>query len=292
MSMCDENTVQDAAQAGKTDAITRRDFNTLAAGAAVAFSLPAVANAKAVSSSEVSISTPDGTCDAFFVYPTEGKHPAVLIWPDILALRASFTAMATRLAESGYAVLCVNPYYRDSVAPVVETGESFQDASTQKKVLPMYRNLSPETHRTDARAFVDWLDAQSAVDTARPIGTMGYCMGGPMVMRAAAERSDRIGAGCAYHPVSLATEDDDSPHLLIPKLNGQFLIALAENDDERNPDDKSVLRETFANAGLTAEVTVFEGALHGWCVLDSRVYNEASAEVAWAKTLNLFEAAL
>ena len=290
--MCDENTVQDAENAGNTDAITRREFNTLAAGAAVAFSLPPVVNAKSVSSSDVKIATPDGSCDAFFVHPTEGKHPAVLIWPDILALRASFRAMATRLAESGYAVLCINPYYRDAMAPVVDTGESFQDASTQKKVLPMYRNLSPETHRTDARAFVDWLDEQSAVDTARRIGTMGYCMGGPMVMRAAAERSDRIGAGCAYHPVSLATDDGDSPHLLIPKMNGQFLIALAENDDERNPDDKSVLRGGFAEAGLTAEVTVFDGALHGWCVLDSRVYNEAPAEVAWAKTLALFEAAL
>ena len=290
--MCDENTVQDAENAGNTDAITRREFNTLAAGAAVAFSLPPVVNAKSVSSSDVKIATPDGSCDAFFVHPTEGKHPAVLIWPDILALRASFRAMATRLAESGYAVLCINPYYRDAMAPVVDTGESFQDASTQKKVLPMYRNLSPETHRTDARAFVDWLDEQSAVDTARRIGTMGYCMGGPMVMRAAAERSDRIGAGCAYHPVSLATDDGDSPHLLIPKMNGQFMIALAENDDERNPDDKSVLRGGFAEAGLTAEVTVFDGALHGWCVLDSRVYNEAPAEVAWAKTLALFEAAL
>lgn len=290
--MCDENTVQDAENAGNTDAITRREFNTLAAGAAVAFSLPPVVNAKSVSSSDVKIATPDGSCDAFFVHPTEGKHPAVLIWPDILALRASFRAMAIRLAESGYAVLCINPYYRDAMAPVVDTGESFQDASTQKKVLPMYRNLSPETHRTDARAFVDWLDEQSAVDTARRIGTMGYCMGGPMVMRAAAERSDRIGAGCAYHPVSLATEDEDSPHRLIPKMKGQFLIALAENDDERNPDDKSVLRGGFAEAGLTAEVTVFDGALHGWCVLDSRVYNEAPAEVAWAKTLALFEAAL
>ena len=198
--MCDENTVQDAEQAGNSDAITRREFNTLATGAAVAFSLPPLANAKAVSSSDVTIGTPDGSCDAFFVHPTEGKHPAVLIWPDILTLRDSFRAMATRLAESGYAVLCINPYYRDAVAPVVETGESFQDASTQKKVLPMYRNLSPETHRTDARAFVDWLDAQSAVDASRSIGTMGYCMGGPMVMRAAAERSDRIGAGCALPP--------------------------------------------------------------------------------------------
>ena len=291
-AMCDENTVQDAEDLGRAGSITRREFNTLAAGAAAAVTLPAVANAKAVSATDVLINTPDGNCDAFFVYPSEGKHPAVLIWPDILALRPSFRAMATRLAESGYAVLCINPYYRDAVAPVVETGESFQDASTQKKVLPMYRNLSPETHRTDARAFVDWLDAQSPVDTSRSIGTMGYCMGGPMVMRAAAERTDRIGAGCAYHPVSLATEDDDSPHLLISKMNGQFLIALAENDDERNPDDKSVLREAFSAEGLTAEVTVFEGALHGWCVLDSRVYNEGAAEVAWAKTLEILNSAL
>lgn len=290
--MCDENTVQDAEDADRADAITRRDFNALAAGAAVTFSLPPVANAMAVSSAEVRIETPDGICDAFFVHPSEGQHPAILIWPDILALRASFRAMSTRLAESGYAVLCINPYYRDAVAPVVEAGESFQDASTQKKVLPMYRNLSPETHRTDARAFVDWLDAQGQVDITRPAGTMGYCMGGPMVMRAAAERPDRIGAGCTYHPVSLATKDSNSPHLLIPKMKGQFLIALAENDDERHPDDKSVLRETFAAQGLTAEVSVFEGALHGWCVLDSRVYNKTSAELAWAKTLALFEAAL
>jgi len=288
--MCDEHTIKD--EQDQPSNLTRREFNTLAAGASVAFSFPALANPLKTVAQNVDIPTADGVCDALFVHPAEGTHPAVLIWPDILALRPSFRAMATRLAESGYAVLCINPYYRDALSPVVETGESFQDTSTQKKVLPMYRNLSPETHRADARAFVDWLDMQSAVDTARPMGTMGYCMGGPMVMRAAAERSDRIGAGCAYHPVSLATEDDDSPHRLIPKMKGQFLIALAENDDERNPDDKSVLRETFAKEGLTAEVTVFEGALHGWCVLDSRVYNEASAEVAWAKTLNLFEAAL
>ena len=290
--MCDENTVQDAEDADGANALTRRDFNTLAASAAVTFSLPPVANAMAVSSSDVRIETPDGICDAFFVHPSEGKHPAILIWPDILALRASFRAMSTRLAESGYAVLCINPYYRDALAPVVETGESCQDASTQKKVLPMYRNLSSETHRIDARAFVDWLDVQSQTDTTRPIGTMGYCMGGPMVMRAAAERSDRIGAGCAYHPVSLATEDSNSPHLLIPQMKGQFLIALAENDDERHPDDKSVLRETFTAQGLTAEVSVFKGAMHGWCVLDSRVYNKPSAELAWAKTLALFDAAL
>ncbi|MBL6906549.1 MAG: dienelactone hydrolase family protein [Luminiphilus sp.] len=288
--MCDDHTVQDEKTPNTT--LTRREFNTLAAGATLAFSLPKTANAQSVTRHKVQVNTSDGVCDAFFVHPKEGKHPAVLMWPDILALRPSFEAMAGRLAESGYAVLCINPYYRDAKAPVVETGESFRDESTQAKVLPMYRNLSPETHVRDARAFVDWLDQQASVDTTRAMGTMGYCMGGPMVMRAAATRADRIGAACAYHPVSLATDAQDSPHLLIPEIKASTFIALAENDDERNPDDKHVLKAAFEAQALTAHVQVFDGALHGWCVLDSRVYNEAPAECAWAQTLALFEASL
>ena len=288
--MCDDHTAQDE-KTPKT-ALTRREFNTLAAGATLAFSLPKTANAQPVTFNTVQVNTSDGVCDAFFVHPKEGKHPAVLMWPDILALRPSFEAMATRLAESGYAVLCINPYYRDAKSPVVETGESFSDEATQQKVLPMYRNLSPETHVRDADAFVNWLDQQASVDTLRSMGTMGYCMGGPMVMRTAAARADRIGAACTYHPVSLATDADDSPHLLIPKIKASALIALAENDDERNPDDKHVLKAAFDAQALTAHVQVFEDALHGWCVLDSRVYNEAPAERAWAQTLVLFKASL
>jgi carboxymethylenebutenolidase len=288
--MCDDHTVQDEKTLNTT--LTRREFNTLAAGATLVFSLPKTANAQSVTRHTVQVNTSDGVCDAFFVHPKEGKHPAVLMWPDILALRPSFEAMASRLAESGYAVLCINPYYRDAKAPVVETGESFRDESTQAKVLPMYRNLSPETHVRDARAFVDWLDQQASVDTTRAMGTMGYCMGGPMVMRAAAARADRIGAACAYHPVSLATDAQDSPHLLIPEIKASTFIALAENDDERNPDDKHVLKAAFEAQALTAHVQVFDGALHGWCVLDSRVYNEAPAERAWAQTLAIFEASL
>ena len=288
--MCDDHTVQDEKTPNTT--LTRREFNTLAAGATLAFSLPKTASAQSVTLHTVQVNTSDGVCDAFFVHPKEGKHPAVLMWPDILALRPSFEAMASRLAESGYAVLCINPYYRDAKAPVVETGESFRDESTQAKVLPMYRSLSPETHVRDARAFVDWLDGQASVDTTRAMGTMGYCMGGPMVMRAAAAHADRIGAACAYHPVSLATDAQDSPHLLIPEIKASTFIALAENDDERNPDDKHVLKAAFEAQALTAHVQVFDGALHGWCVLDSRVYNEAPAERAWAQTLALFDASL
>jgi carboxymethylenebutenolidase len=288
--MCDEFTLQETEKHLK--GISRRRFNSMALGTAFALSLPPVANALAVTSTDVEIKTVDGSCDAVFVHPAEGNYPAVIMWPDILALRPAFRTMANRLAESGYAVLCVNPYYRDAKAPVVEVGESFQDAFTREKVMPMYRNLSATTHHKDAMAFVAWLDANSVVDTNRKIGTMGYCMGGPIIMRTAAAAADRIGAACSYHGGGLVTDKADSPHLLIPKMKAQFLIAVADNDDERDPNAKVVLKREFAKHQLDAEVEVYEGAMHGWCVLDSRVYNQASAEKAWARTLELFARAL
>ena len=239
--MCDANTVIDADK--YLGAITRRRFNTLAAGTALAAMLPPVANAQATTAKEVKVKTPDGECDALFVHPTKGPHPAVLMWPDILGLRPAFRQMATRLAESGYAVLCINPYYRDASAPVVEVGESFQDESTREKVMPMYRNLSANSHQTDARALVNWLDAQEVVDTRRKIGTMGYCMGGPIVMRTAAVAAERIGAACSYHGGGLVTDESDSPHLLIPQMQAKFLIAVAHNDDERESTTKGLLAD-------------------------------------------------
>ena len=288
--MCDDNTVIDADK--YLGAITRRRFNTLAAGTALAAMLPPVANAQATTAKEVKVKTPDGECDALFVHPTKGTHPAVLMWPDILGLRPAFRQMATRLAESGYAVLCINPYYRDAGAPVVEVGESFQDESTREKVMPMYRNLSANTHQTDAQALVAWLDAQEVVDTQRKIGTMGYCMGGPIVMRTAAVAAERIGAACSYHGGGLVTDKSDSPHLLIPLMQAKLLIAVADNDDEREPNTKVVLADAFKQHQLEAEIEVYEGAMHGWCVLDSRVYNHEPAERAWARTLALFQRAL
>ena len=189
-------------------------------------------------------------------------------------------------------VLCINPYYRDAGAPVVEVGESFQDESTREKVMPMYRNLSANTHQTDAQALVNWLDAQEVVDTQRKIGTMGYCMGGPIVMRTAAVAAERIGAACSYHGGGLVTDESDSPHLLIPQMQAKFLIAVAHNDDEREPTTKVVLADAFKQHQLEAEIEVYEGAMHGWCVLDSRVYNHEPAERAWARTLALFQRAL
>jgi carboxymethylenebutenolidase len=166
------------------------------------------------------------------------------------------------------------------------------DEETRNTVMALARTLSPTTNTTDARAFGGFLDAQTAVDKNRKLGTTGYCMGGPMVMRTAATLPDRIGAGATFHGGGLVTDQPDSPHLLIPTMKAQFLCAVAENDDQRAPEAKTVLRETFAKAGLPAEIEVYEGAAHGWTVPGSPVYNEAQAERAWSRLLALFEKAL
>ena len=251
-----------------------------------------VADAQEVTEQDVEVTTPDGVADCFFVHPASGSHPGVVVWPDILGLRPAFRQMGRRLAESGYSVLVVNPFYRSARAPVVPEGASFRDQSVRNTVFPLARELNAETHVTDARAFVDFLDSQEAVDPDRKMGTTGYCMGGPITMRTAWARADRIGAGASFHGGGLVTDQPDSPHLLVAEMDAHYLFAIAENDDKNDPEAKNVLRETFAAAGLPAEIEVYEGALHGWCPPDSSVYNEAQAERAWSRLLALFEAAL
>lgn len=291
--MCDNHTVDDNEEfLRKSPRLNRRQFNTLAAGATLAAMLPAVVNAQTVSERDVVITTPDGEADAYFVHPTSGSHAAVLMWPDILGLRPAFREMGRRLAQSGYSVLVVNPFYRSAPSPVVPEGASFQDPDIRSVVLPMAQQLNADTHMSDARTFVAWLDQQSAVDTNRQIGTMGYCMGGPIIMRTAAAVPERIGAAASYHGGGLATDNPDSPHLLIPSMQAELLIAIAENDHEREPHVEGKLRDAFESAGVRAEIEVYDGALHGWCVIDSAVYHEAQAERAWARTLAMFERAL
>jgi carboxymethylenebutenolidase len=290
--MCDQHTFEEDQEFLKKSAhFTRRQFNTLSAGAALALMLPPVANAQDVVETDVTIQTPDGVADCYFVHPASGRHPAVLIWPDILGLRPAFRAMGKRMAQAGYSVLVVNPFYRSAPSPVVPDGASFQDPDIRSIVMPMAGALNAQTHVTDARTFVAWLDQQAPVDTNRKIGTMGYCMGGPIVMRTAAALPDRIGAGGSFHGGGLNTANADSPHLGIPNMKAHMLIAVAQNDDERDPESKNVLRAAFDAAGVEAEIEVY-AAMHGWCVPDFPIYHEELAERAWGRMLAIFETAL
>jgi carboxymethylenebutenolidase len=222
------------------------------------------------------------------VHPATGTAPGVLIWPDIFGLRPAFQQMGKRLAESGYAVLVVNPFYRTKKAPTAPAGA----ATPLADVRSLAGTLNEQTHMTDAKAFIGWLDEQSAVAKNRKMGTQGYCMGGPMAFRTAAAMPDRVGAVATFHGGGLVTDQPNSPHLQAAKSHAQFLIAIAANDDQRLPKDKDTLKQTFAEAKLPAEIEVYEGSAHGWCPPDSTVYNEPLAEKAWSRLLVLYGKAL
>jgi len=287
--MCDELTDKDAKEYLERNGLTRREFNIRGSGAALAMLLPAVSNALDVVEQDVMVETPDGEADCYFVHPASGSHAAVIVWPDIISIRPAFRMMGKRLAESGYSVLVVNPYYRTARGAVVPEGKTFRDPGIRDILMPHARSLSPKTCVTDGRAFVEYLDKQPSVDTGRKIGTTGYCMTGSYTMRIAAAIPDRIGAGGSFHGGGLATDAEDSPHLLASQMNAGFLIAIAESDDKRNPDEKVLLREAFDREGVRAEIEVYEGTQHGWCPPDSAVHDEEQAERAWSRLLALFE---
>ncbi len=286
--MCDQDHFESDRQ--KYEAlglVTRKRFGAIL-GAGVAMMLPKTANAVSVTETDVAVTTPDGIADGYFVHPAIGTAPGVLVWPDIFGLRPAFRGMGKRLAESGYSVLVVNPFYRVKKAPTAEAG----GATPIQDLMPLARALNETTQMTDAKAFIGWLDAQKPVAKNRKIGTQGYCMGGPIAFRTAAAVPDRVGAVASFHGGGLVTDAPNSPHLQAAKSKAQFLIAIAENDDARSPNDKTVLKDTFAKANLPAEIEVYAGAAHGWCPPDSRVYNEPQAEKAWSRLLALYGKAL
>jgi carboxymethylenebutenolidase len=288
--MCEHDDLDEFAR--RSSDVTRRQFGAMALGAGLAAVWPKLANAMETKGADVEIKTADGTCDAYFVHPAKGKFPGVLIWPDIFGLRPTFKQMATRLAESGYSVLVINPFYRTKKAPTAPDHPDFNDPPTRQALLTLAGTLNPTTAVTDAKAFVAYLDSQPAVDKKRKMGTTGYCMGGPFVLRTAGTFPDRIGAGATFHGGGLVTDKPDSPHLLIPEMKAHFLIAIAENDDMRQPEAKTVLRDSFAKAQLPAEIEVYAGTLHGWCPPDAQVYNHDQAEKAWSRMLVLFGSSL
>jgi carboxymethylenebutenolidase len=290
--MCEKDDLDEMYEISRSRDLSRRQFGALSLGAGLTAMLPRLADAADTKESEVEIKTADGTCDAYLVHPVKGKYPAVLIWPDIFGLRPTFRQMGKRLAESGYTVLVINPFYRTKKAPTAPEHPDFNDPATRQSLMSLAGTLSPATALTDATAFVAYLDSQPAVDKKRKMGTTGYCMGGPFVLRTAAAFSDRVGAGATFHGGGLATDKPDSPHLLIPKMKAHFLIAIAENDDQREPEVKNTLRESLAKANLPAEIEVYAGTKHGWCPPDSAVYNAEQAEKAWGRMMVLFKSAL
>jgi carboxymethylenebutenolidase len=269
--------------------VSRRAFGL---GAAATFALhSAVASAQAkVVEKDVNVPMATGVSDSALFYPEgKGSWPAVLVWTDILGLRPVFREIGQRLAAEGYVVLVPNPFYRNAKAPVVDGSFDFSKPEDRAKVMPMAQALTADANISDAKSYIDFLDAQPQTDKKRKMGVQGYCMGGPLTFRTAAIVPDRIGAAATFHGGGLVTDKPDSPHLLIPRMKAEVLCAVADNDDKRDPSAKDTLKTAFAAAHLKATVEVYEGCNHGWTVRGSQVYNEAGAERAWAELIALYK---
>ena len=299
--MADEKQDHNESAEAPTD-LSRRDFvaMSIAAGLAAAAGSSSAADLQVVETN-VEVKTPDGVCDAAFIHPATGSHPGVLIWPDAFGLRSSMRDIGKRIAAEGYSVLVPNPFYRLAKAPVIQdpSSFSFQNPADMAKLQPLMASINAAgAAEKDASAYVAFLEAQPQVNKAKKMGTQGYCMGGPLVVRTAAALPDRIGAGASFHGGGLVTDTPASPHLLAPKIKARMYFGIASNDDMRQPDAKDKLREAFAAAKVPAEIEVYPESLHGWCVPDmpmqngKPIYNKPDAEKAWAKLVALYKRAL
>ncbi len=289
--MCDELT-----EAENAAWLSRRQFGAASASVAMMATVPGCMAQPAPAAlptkgRAVTITTPDGKVDAWFYAPETGKHPAIILWPDIAGLREAYKTMAARLASAGYAVLVVNHYYRGAVAPVLNSLAGWRTPEGQAKLKPLIAGITPEATTRDATAFVQWLDAQAQVDTAKKIGTCGYCMGGPYTVRTAAAQPARVGAAASFHGAGLVGDAPDSPVNLLAKTNAAFLIAIAQNDDASAPAEKDALIAAAKAAGRPAEVEVYP-AQHGWCTIDAPIYDQVQADKAWGRMLALYTANL
>ncbi|HZT78380.1 MAG TPA: dienelactone hydrolase family protein [Vicinamibacterales bacterium] len=286
--------------------VSRREFvTTVAAGLAAAAAAGGASAAELpVVEQHVQVKTADGVADAVFIHPSSGSHPGVLVWPDAFGLRPSMRDIGKRIAAEGYAVLVPNPFYRvvkaTVDAPVIKDAASFSfsNPADMAKLQPLMGSVTaPGAAEKDASAYIAWLDQQKQVNTSKKIGTQGYCMGGPLVVRTCAMVPGRVGAGASFHGGGLVTNNENSPHLLAPKIKARMYFGVAKNDDERQPDAKDKLREAFAAAKVPAEIEVY-GSLHGWCVPDmpagpaGPIYNKPDAEKAWSKLVALYKTAL
>lgn len=241
---------------------------------------------------QVDIPTPDGTVDALLACPdTTRTLPGVINLTDGLGFRPAFADQSKRIAERGYVVLTPNIFYRTAKPPVFPFEPDFTKEETLKRFSELKAPLTPEAMARDASSYVDFLAAQPGVSRG-PMGVVGFCFAGQFALRVAAARPDRIGAAASFHGGGLFTDNDQSPHLVLPKVRARLYFGHAVNDRGMPPEAIARLEKALEAWGGEYESETYDGALHGWMIPGGRVYQPAQSERGFAKLIELFDEAL
>jgi carboxymethylenebutenolidase len=241
---------------------------------------------------QVEIPTADGTIDALLARPdTTEMLPGVIDLTDGIGFRQAFADQSKRIAERGYVVLTPNIFYRTAKPPVWDFEPDFPSERAMNRFRELTGPLTPDSMARDGSAYIDFLAAQPFVSDA-PMGVVGFCFAGQFALRIAAARPDRIGAVASFHGARLFTDNDQSPHLLLPQVKARLYFGHAVDDHSMPADAIKKLGGALQAWGGTYENETYDGARHGWMIPGGKVYQPAQAERGFKKLIELLDGTL
>ena len=236
----------------------------------------------------IRIQTPDGSCRAVVVTPEgQGPWPAVIFYMDAFGLRPALVSMAQRIAAAGYVVLLPDMLYRVGDYEPLTPAELFK-GDYRAVIGPMMATTGNGRSRADTGACLAYLATRKDV-AGVGVGTVGFCMGGGMALTAAGAFPEQVAAAASFHGGNLATDAEDSPHLLAGTMRAEIYVAGADNDKSYPPAMAERLEQALSAAGVSHRLEVYANAAHGWMKPDFPVYDEAAAERGWQALLDLFD---
>jgi carboxymethylenebutenolidase len=239
----------------------------------------------------VDIKMKEGVCDSFTAYPNDtGKYPAVLFFMDAFGPREYLYSMVQTIAAKGSYVLLPNLFWRTRRAPVIDAPfplTSDQLPAAHAQLMALIQSFKPEWALEDAAVYLDFLNKQPQVQPGPRYAT-GYCMGGNLGLRVAAQYPDQFAAVASFHAGRLVTDEPNSPHKLVNKIKARLYFGHADNDKSMPPEAVEKLEAALKASGVRYESELYKGAQHGFTMADIPAYNEAALKKHWEKLFALF----
>lgn len=238
-----------------------------------------------MSQTTVDVTTPRGTMPTYIYRPDgDGPFPRVVLYMDAPGIRPALFGYAERLAGAGYTAIVPDLYY--ALDPADKPSAERLAAGDPEEFERMHKAVA----QVDDHAVLD--DTRLALD-AVPEGDggewacIGFCMGGRLGLRAAETFGTEIAAASLLHPARLVTDQPDSPHLEVERVDASLYFGFGENDSVTPLSTIPPLRDRLEDAGVAHRIEILAGAEHGFMMPGRAAYNEAAAEQAWAETLAL-----